>query len=243
MIKRELKKFNTPQLLAEQITNELLTSIENKNGDNFYLAVSGGSTPKILFRLLASPEFAERILWDKLHIFWSDERCVPPDDSESNYGMTKNLLLDKVKIDKNNVHRIIGESEPKEEAKKYAEITNSIVKDKKNNLPQFDWILLGMGSDGHTASLFPNQKLEFVSGNLFGVATHPTSGQKRISMTDELINNSSRITFLVTGGEKAKTLKEIFSDNNAINKYPASRVHSINGISEWYVDEAAAELL
>ncbi len=121
MIKRNLKIFNTPQILAEQIANELSTSIKNKSGEYFYLAVSGGSTPKILFKLLASEEFSKKIDWKKLQIFWSDERCVPPDDSESNYGMTKQLLLDKIKIDKNNVHRIIGESEPKEEAKKYAD--------------------------------------------------------------------------------------------------------------------------
>ncbi len=243
MIKRNIIKFNTSQLLAEKVANELLTLLKKKSSEDFYLAVSGGSTPKILFGLLASSNYSNKIPWEKLHIFWSDERCVPPDDSESNYGMTKKLLFDKIKIDEKNVHRIKGESIPKDEAKRYAEDTRQIIQNVKNELPQFDWILLGMGSDGHTASLFPNQKLEFISENLFGIATHPTSGQKRISMTEELINNSFRITFLVTGEEKSNTLKEIFSDSKVENKFPAARVHSVDGISEWYIDEAAAKLL
>ncbi len=243
MIKRNLKRFNTPHLLAEQVANELLSSLKNKAGEKFYLAVSGGSTPKILFKLLASSEFSDKISWENLHIFWSDERCVSPDDSESNYGMTKKLLFDKIQIDEENIHRIKGESDPKNETERYASVTKQIIKNVKNGIPQFDWILLGMGSDGHTASLFPNQKLEFVSENLFGLATHPQSGQKRISMTEDLINNSSRITFLVTGEEKANTLKEIFSNAKVVNKFPAAKIHSESGISEWYVDDLAAKLL
>ena len=241
MVKRNLKIFSTPEALASQIADELVNSTEILN-KSFYLAISGGSTPKKLFKLLSTDEYLEKIVWEKLNIFWTDERCVPPDDLDSNYGMTKKLLLNQIPIQEKNIYRIKGESNPEIEARRYAEVTKKIVSSVKNGLPQFDWILLGMGSDGHTASLFPKQKLEFTSVNMFGVATHPQSGQKRISMTEALINNSLRVTFLVTGEEKSNTLHKIINESEVSN-LPSAKVHAENGIAEWYVDEAAGKLL
>ena len=243
VIKRNLVIFDSPQAMAIHVADELISALKNTQKENFYLAISGGSTPKVLFKLLATTAYSEKIIWNKLMIFWVDERCVAPDDPESNFGMTEQLLFENVKIPRDNIHRIKGESNPVNEAARYAKLVNQILPASENNYPQFDWVLLGMGADGHTASLFPNQKLEHIAENLFGVATHPQSGQKRISMTEELINNSSRVTFFISGEEKADKIKEIFTDHASGNKYPAAMVHSLDEKSDWYLDKSAAKFL
>ncbi len=242
MFDRKLEIFKTPLDLAKQIADDLFNSVQQKSTEKFYLTISGGSTPKILFKVLAD-DFKDKNDWNRIHLFWADERCVPPDDDESNYGMTKKILIDKINIDENNIHRIKGENDPVKEAKRYAAEIQNIVPLNQNNLPQFDWILLGMGEDGHTASLFPNQNLKYISKNLMGVASHPETAQKRISMTEQLINNAARITFLITGKEKSHTLKKIIEKEKGSDKFPAAKINSVHNISEWRVDEVAASLL
>ncbi len=190
---KRIKKFKTAKELAEELAQNLKEEIEGKaklNG-KFNLSLSGGSTPKLLFKILSEPPFSEEIKWKYLHLFWGDERCVPPGDTESNYGMTKELLLNKVEIPGENIHRIKGEAIPEEEASRYSsEIKNSVKIE--NSLPRFDCILLGMGEDGHTASLFPGKRLKAVSQNICGVAEKKIPGdngesiQKRISLTKDV---------------------------------------------------------
>ena len=170
------------------------------------------------------------INWQKVQIFWGDERCVPPEDEESNYGITKNLLLDKITIPKENIHRIKGADIPENEARRYASEIKTFVP-VEGGLPRFDIILLGLGEDGHTASLFPRKELSAIAQNICGVAVKPhpagSEGQKRISLTKDTICNAEKIFFLVTGNKKAKILSEIINDAPVSENYPASEIKNI----------------
>ncbi|MEL7342864.1 MAG: 6-phosphogluconolactonase, partial [Bacteroidota bacterium] len=171
-------------------------------GETYHIALSGGSTPRLLFEYL-SEHFRESIPWGDVHLWWGDERCVPPDHEESNYLMTKETLLKGVILPPENVHRIKGENSPADEAVRYAnEMKKSIPQ--KNDLPVFDLIYLGLGTDGHTASIFPDRMDLLTSTDLTAVASHPESGQTRISLTGPVLNNARKIAFLVTGASKAE---------------------------------------
>ncbi|MHB8579276.1 MAG: 6-phosphogluconolactonase [Ignavibacteriaceae bacterium] len=234
-----VKVFDSPQLLALKLAEEFKNEIDKISG-NIFISISGGNTPKLFFSELASPPFGDNINWSKVHLFWSDERCVPPSDMESNYGMTKENLLDLIQIPVENIHRIMGESHPEKEAVRYSKEIDKVLPRDKSNFPQFDWVFLGMGEDGHTASLFPNAELLYSCSNIAGVAIHPVSGQKRISLTERIINNSKRISFVVTGKSKATTLKEILDGLPDSKNYPASQIKPLNGILDWWIDKEAA---
>ncbi len=234
--------YNSPEELAKN-TSERLREAINKSKDKFFLSVSGGSTPEVFFSRLSRSPFKDTIQWDKLNMFWCDERCVPPENSDSNYGMTKRLLLDHISIMQKNIHRIKGEANHNEEAIRYAkEIEESLPLD-ENRFPVFDWILLGLGNDGHTASIFPDQNFIFVYSNFCGVSSHPETAQKRISLTTQVINNAKRISFIVTGKKKAKILSEIIKRFPRSKGYPASAIKPEDGILEWIVDKDAASFL
>jgi 6-phosphogluconolactonase len=236
---RNLKVFDTSEKLAEDLANQLKETV-NKQNENFYLAVSGGSTPVIFFKRLAEQPFKNEIEWNKVHFFWCDERCVPPDDSESNFGMTKINLFDKIKIPEENIHRIKGESDPNEETVHYVNEIENNVHNGENTLPRFDWVMLGMGEDGHTASLFPNKNLLFIYSNIAGVAEHPQTSQKRISLTLDVLNNAKRITFVVTGKNKAKILSEILNGLPISKNYPSAQIKPTNGTIDWMIDKEAS---
>jgi 6-phosphogluconolactonase len=229
--------FKNNRDLSSHFSDELMTISVQK--EKCFIALSGGSTPKIIFQTL-SEHFKEKIRWNKIHLFWCDERCVPPDDSESNYGMTKKFLIDFTDIPEENVHRIIGENEPEQEAVRYSkEIKNNVVS--KNELPSFDLVMLGIGEDGHTASIFPDQMQLLSSNKICDVAVHPFSGQKRITLTGKVINNSDKVIFLLTGKSKADILRKIIEENKKI--YPAEFINPVNGELKFFVDDEAAELL
>lgn len=203
------------------------------------IALSGGSTPKLLFDLLAR-EFADRIPWSTIHFFWGDERCVPPDHEDSNYGMTKSLLFDPLKIPEGNVHRVLGENDPTGEAIRYGEEISQVC-EVKNNLPSFDLMILGMGDDGHTASIFPHQMELLTNTQVCAVANHPVSGQQRVTITGPVLNNSEKVTFLVTGQNKAEKIQSISHDLDDSSKYPANHITGHQQI--WFLDQSAASLL
>jgi 6-phosphogluconolactonase len=232
-----IKIFKNTEELSFEFCNELI-KISSQKGKCF-IALSGGSTPKIIFQTL-SERFKDKIQWYKIHLFWSDERCVSPDDSESNYGMAKQYLLDFISIPEENIRRIKGEDEPEQEAVRYSEEIKNIV-DSKKGLPSFDLVMLGIGEDGHTASIFPDQMHLLNSQNICEVAVHPISGQKRITMTGSTINNSDEVIFLITGRSKADILKKILEDQNKI--YPAAGIKPINGELKYFIDEEASSLL
>ncbi|OOF61562.1 6-phosphogluconolactonase [Rodentibacter sp. Ppn85] len=227
--------FDTAQQAVEKIAQELKTYSEQQRP--IHISLSGGSTPKLLFKTLAQPPYNTEIHWQNLHFWWGDERMVAAQDPESNYGEVQKLLFDHIQIPAENIHRIRGENEPQVELKRFQEELSAVISD-----DVFDWIILGMGTDGHTASLFPYQT-NFDDENLAVIAKHPDSGQIRISKTAKLIVRAKRITYLVTGESKAKILKEIQTVPAEYLPYPAAKIKAQNGITEWYLDKAAAELL
>lgn len=232
-----LRIFGSPDETARAFGDYLIGRISKS--DMFHCALSGGSTPKLLFRYLAE-KYPDSEVWGKLHVYWGDERCVPPHHEESNFKMTDDLLLSKVPIPKAHVHRVRGEDDPPEEAERYSdEVLKST--GSSSERPDFDMIILGMGEDGHTASIFPHQMELLESGQVCAVASHPTSGQKRVTLTGPVINDAREVVFLVTGAGKKEKIKEIFEKSGAWETYPTSFIHPENGSLVWFMDEAAAD--
>ena len=207
--------------------------------EQLFVALSGGSTPKTVFNYLAS-EYRNKIDWSKVFFFWGDERCVPPTDSESNYKMTVDHLLSKISIPEANVFRVLGENDPEEEALRYAELLDKTLPLEKG-IPQFDLVILGMGDDGHTASIFPNSIYLWDSSRNCKVATHPDSGQKRVTITGRVINQAKHVVFLVTGASKKEKVREVIRREGEYNSYPASMVNPSSDSLVWYLDQEAAQ--
>ncbi len=232
----KLKKFKTKQEVALYFSRYLAILIANR--DIAHIALSGGSTPKIVFDELAT-NFQEDIDWSNVHLYWGDERCVPPEDDDSNYKMTVTHLISKIDIPEENIHRIKGENNPEYEAKRYAELLDERLP-KAGGIPQFDLVILGMGDDGHTASIFPHEIELWNSEKYCEVAVHPDSGQKRITLTGGIINNADTVVFLVTGSNKTEKFNEIKNQMGNYKSYPASLVNPESGRLLWFLDEAAA---
>jgi len=204
------------------------------------IAISGGNTPILFFEKLANLQ--NDLPWEKINIFWVDERCVPPGHKESNYGMTQKVLLDKINIPKANVHRILGESGPESEAKRYGNEINHHIFSYKT-WPVFDWILLGLGEDGHTASLFPGSPLMEKSISIAAVAINPQNEQKRITLTLPVLNQAKSITFLVSGHAKARVVHKILASGKNQSDIPAFLVQPVSGRAVWFLDKNAAQHL
>jgi 6-phosphogluconolactonase len=204
-----------------------------------HIALSGGSTPALLFNMLTSNTYKQKINWQNIHLWWGDERAVAPDNSESNFGLAQKLLLGKIDIPPDNIHRIKGELKPDKAAKEYQqEMIDNIPL--ISNVPAFDWTILGMGEDGHTASLFKTND-NFFTNNLTSVTVHPQSGQKRISLSKKTLCASKHITFMVTGGKKTKIINQILGKTIHVSNYPAGLIKSKEGITEWVIDEEAVK--
>lgn len=236
-----IKVFETKNRLIQQAIDDLekLTSTEK---NTIHWALSGGSTPKSIFQALAEPHNISRINWDKIHFWWVDERCVPANDPESNYGEAKKYLLDQLEISPEHIHAIKGDLPPHQAAIEYIHEMKTYIKSYRNSLPVFDLIWLGMGEDGHTASLFPGQ-FSHIDRSWATVANHPESGQCRITLTLPVINLAKEIVFVVTGESKAQRLKTVLSGSDVSLAYPAANVKANNGTLKWYTDrEAAGEI-
>jgi 6-phosphogluconolactonase len=207
----------------------------------FDWALAGGSTPEALYRLLAAGDYASRIDWSKVHFFWGDERCVPPDHPDSNYRMARLALLDAVAPPPDNIHRMQGELSPELAAERYrSELERSFGADGE---PKLDLILLGMGSDGHTASLFPDtsgleEMRRWVVANRID-----RLGTTRLSLTLPVINAATHVVFLVAGADKAERLAQVLSPPTGPHPLPAARVRPRGHAPEWFVDTAAAARL
>ncbi len=200
----------------------------------FAVAISGGSTPRLLYRLLASDEFRYRLDWGKVQIFWADERCVPKEHPDSNYGAAREILLSLVHLPAANIHRIQGELPSVQGADAYEEELRRFFGDE---LPVFDLILLGVGADGHTASLFPETLTTMASGRLAAAVYVAKFHSHRVTLTLPVINGARRVVFLVAGKEKAPVLREIVEKGNT--GYPAALV-APQGEVTWLLDNEAA---
>ena len=232
----EIKTYADNPAVAAEFAKYLCDWINAQTQDKITVSLSGGSTPKLLFQVLAS-DYAQAVDWSKVHLFWGDERCVAPDDAESNYGECKALLLDKISIPPENVHRVLGENDPAGEAVRYGDEIRQHVAAGSGGLPAFDLMILGMGGDGHTASIFPYQMELMKSENVCEVAVHPDSGQKRVTITGNVLNASKAVAFLITGGGKAEVLKTVVEQTGS--EYPATHIQPAGSLT-FFLDQAAA---
>lgn len=238
--------FSSVSGLTDRLTEEFYRHIRMlcHNRKIVSIALSGGQTPRLLFEKAASMAtiIPQTIDWNKVHFFWGDERCVHPQHPESNFGMANRYLLRALGVKEANIHRIMGENDPEAEAARYAGEITAIVP-LRNKVPVFDWIFLGLGEDGHTVSIFPDQMALLYADAFCAVAVHPQSGQKRITLTGKTLNHADRLTFMATGASKAQRVKEILYNEPAAKFYPARHVKPQRGTLEWYLDGEAAELL
>jgi 6-phosphogluconolactonase len=240
----EIRISTTPQELfaaaAEEVVHLANESVAQRG--RFTIALSGGSTPKSLFNLLAT-NARTTLPWDRMFFFWSDERHVPPTDPDSNYKMADEAMLSKVPVPAGNVFRVAAENPDAAAAAEAYEKTIRKFFDAPTAVPQFDLILLGMGPDGHTASLFPGtaalqekSRLE-VANWVEKLKTH------RLTFTLPLLNAARCVAFLVSGTDKAATLKTVLEENASDEQYPSKMVHPADGKLIWFLDRAAASEL
>jgi 6-phosphogluconolactonase len=200
----------------------------------FSVVLSGGKTAPLIYGKLAEPEWRNRIPWKAVHIFFADERCVAPNNEESNYKIIYDHLLTQISIPKENIHRIRGEENPENEAIRYTKDIQNHLALRKGNINFFDWVLLGIGTDGHTASLFPGQNI-ISSSKLCKATQNPDTKQNRITMTLAALNKSARITYHVIGEKKSEIVSKLVSKPSSPNIYPASQIQG-----ELFLDREAA---
>lgn len=205
----------------------------------FTVALSGGSTPRQLFTELAKPEWQKQIDWSKVFVFWGDERLVAPTDAQSNQKMARETLLDHVSIPKENIISVPFLATAELSAMQYEAELKQVFSD----LPKFDLILLGLGADGHTASLFPGSKALTEETRWVCPSKSKAGGPERITLTYPVINHGSLVCFLVTGAEKAAMVKEILNAPLGSEVYPAERIRPTSGKLLWLLDQAAASKL
>ncbi len=209
------------------------------------VAISGGSTPKAAFATLAEQgeHWRERMPWQKLDLWWVDERCVPPDDAESNYRMTREVLLDQVPLNPGQIHRMEGELAPDEAAARYeAELRKSFGL-REPEVPRFDVVQLGMGPDGHTASLFPHTDALRVTDRLAAANYVEKLDMWRVTLTRPVINAARNVFFLIAGTEKAMIVNEVLEGPRDPQRLPSQFIAPVNGILTLLLDQAAAALL
>lgn len=210
----------------------------------FTVALSGGSTPQALFSLLAAPPYSTKLPWSSIHFFWGDERLVPPDDPGSNYYHATRLLLNHVPVPQTNIHRIKGELSAQDAVQDTIKQLRDFAADERT-FPRFDLVLLGMGSDGHTASLFPGSPgIEETGVYVKSVtALYENRPAQRLTFTPALINDARQILFLVTGANKAEALSMVLYGPRDLEKWPAQRIQANPAAVTWFVDQQAASLL
>ena len=237
---------NYEELCEEAVQKILALSKEAIEARNqFNLVLSGGSTPKDVYRKMASPSYRNAFDWHKINLFWGDERWVPPSESRSNYGMVAEALLTRVDIPYQNIHPIkTSEANPQITAAAYEKELQAHFGLGKGEIPTFDLILLGVGQDGHVASLFPDDVEALNEKNRLIIPTHiRETEQFRISLTFPVINHARHILFLVSGGEKSKILQSIFEGPSPEKILPVQNVHPAHGTVHWLMDKSAASLL
>lgn len=235
----EVKIMPDPKKVAKAAAR-LIKRLTTEGGQKeFHIALSGGTTPALLYKRLAK-KFQDQIPWQKLHFWWGDERMVDADSTESNYRMARQTLLSKIPADNSQIHPLNGGTDDNAlESERYAaEIAGKLPN--KNQLPCFDLILLGLGEDGHTASIFPGDLHLFESDEICSVVKHPESGQQRITLNGKIINNAKNIFILVTGVSKAQVVSDIMNNREEALKFPAYHVIPEHGKLVWIIDSDAS---
>jgi 6-phosphogluconolactonase len=224
---------------AEMFVNISRSCIASQG--KFSAALSGGSTPRRLYTLLSSDRYRNEVHWPSVHFFWADERCVPKEHEESNFETAFDALLSKVPIPDENIHRIRGEEDPERGARDYEEDVRKFFG--MSGLPMFDLVILGMGEDGHAASLFPGSKSLEEAIRLAVPVYLEKPNWNRITLTLPVLNNAAQIIFLVAGRSKAAVLSEILGDRRKKDRYPAGLINPVHGDLTWLIDQEVAEKL
>lgn len=225
-------------IAAARLLVETVRQAVEKRGEA-HLALSGGSTPRALFRLLATDEWREQAPWSHCHIWWADERCVPPDHHDSNYGAAYNLLLGHLPVQ--HVHRMRGEMEDAvAAARAYEYELRRGFGLRERGRPRFDLIMLGMGADGHTASLFPGSPALDERRSLVTTAWAPAAPHRRLTLTLPVLNRAAEVIFLVSGSDKTSALAQVFAANPTPPLLPAALVRPTRGRARWLVDALPA---
>ena len=241
---KEIRVFDDLPALARAAAEEVVRVLSDaiRNRDRATIALSGGSTPKALYRLLASDEsFRSRMPWSAIHFFWGDERHVPPDHAESNYRMAREAMLDLVPVPPENVHRIYAEEKDAERAATEHEAElRSFFALKTDEWPRFDLVLMGLGPEGHTASLFPGSPAITESSRLVVAPWVEAHDTFRITMTPPVFNHGAEVLFLVSGEEKAPAVRAVLEGERDPELVPAQVVRPVDGKLLWMLDRAAA---
>ncbi len=232
--------------VAERFVAAAAAAIEAT--ETFSVALSGGSTPRALFTALASPAYTSRIQWSAVHMFWGDERCVGPADADSNYRMARETLLDHVPVRPTNIHRIRGEEDPAAAAERYERELRSAFETptgppRADPGARFDLTLLGLGTNGHTASLFPHMQGVREQTRWVMAENVEVLQTWRITLTPVILNRSAEILFLVSGKEKAAILRRVLYGARDTDELPAQAIAPVDGRLRWMVDAAAASEL
>lgn len=233
-----------PELSAQAAAEFVRQANERSaTAGRFVVALSGGSTPRALYSLLAGAEFQSQVPWDRVHFFWGDERCVPPDHPDSNYRMAFETLLSKAPVPEENIHRIEAELAPEAAAAGYERTIRDFFRLSGADWPRFDLIFLGLGDDGHTASLFPGSEALNERHRLVVAAYNEKLKSHRVTLTLPVLNRAANIFFLVAGEGKAAVLRDVFSGSTGSRDLPAQQIAPKNGRLVWFLDEAAASSL
>ncbi len=242
-MKSDIRIFNDFEKLSRHAANIFVEQAARSIAERgrFLVALNGGNTPMHLFQLLAT-DYRDKVDWSKTHIFWGDERCVPPDDPGSSYGQAQEILLSHVPISDSNIHRVQTELGPVEAAKDYS-LTLKSFTSPPLDVPRFDLVYLGMGEDGHTASLFPGSQVQVTESVIPVTAHYQDRPANRVTMTQLVFNQAYTVVFMATSEKKAITLAEVLSDRYNPELYPAQRIDPKNGELIWLVDEDAASKL
>lgn len=242
-LKKEIITFPEREALSRKAADILLAEAKKsvENSGKFTLALSGGSTPKRLYEILGSSPYRKAIPWGSVHFFWGDERCVPPDHPESNYRMAWETFLSKIVVPRENIHRMTGEKTPAQAALEYEKELRGFFGNV--SFPVFDFMLLGLGSDGHIASLFPGSSLLQETRQWVASAQVEKPGISRLTLTLPVFNSAKMLPVLVSGKEKAQIIREIFGGSAEKIAFPAQMIHPENGKLLWLLDDPAASLL
>ncbi|MBN1817056.1 MAG: 6-phosphogluconolactonase [Sedimentisphaerales bacterium] len=241
-----ITKVTTPKDLAHKaltmFSRAALEAIQKRG--RFYVALSGGHTPQRFFELLSNRSYTEHIPWDRIEVFWVDERCVPPDAKDSNYGMAADIFLSKVRIPKENVHRISGECQSLQQAASaYEETIRRSFRLPPGQTPQFDLIVLGMCPDGHIGSLYPNSYALIDTEDLVAPVYRMEEDYSRITLTPPVLTAAHRLMILISGSEKAAILGEVMRGEPDPIRYPVHTLWPVLDRITWIVDEPAARFL
>ena len=238
----QLHIFDDKETMSEQLASWIAHLVQDtlKNQDYFTLVLSGGGTPKLLFEKLASGEYKNKIDWKRVHIFWGDERAVPFDDDRNNAKMAYDILINHIDVPSGQVHIMRTDIEPKLAAEEYEKILHQYF-DKTSN--SFDLVLLGMGDDGHTLSLFPGSPIIEEHEHWVNSVYNEQQKMYRITLMPVIVNKASNIVFMVDGAKKANILQRVIEGPYIPLKLPAQIVKPSNGELSWFLDKAVAKEL